>query len=44
MRKSADDHFNQNTQEIQTFSSIVDEMWEKMEKSWMVMIIQKGKS
>lgn len=29
MRKSADDHFNPNMQEMQTFSWIIDETWGK---------------
>lgn len=29
MRKSADDPFNQNMQEMQTFSWIIDETWGK---------------
>lgn len=34
MRKSADDHFNQNMQEMQAFPWIIDETW--MEKGAML--------
>lgn len=29
MRKSADDHFNQNMHEMQTFPWVIDETWGK---------------